>query len=93
MPLKGLSLKNELIEADLDPMIIESNSQATPIEELELFPINPKDLMKTLQRGNELNMKESRSSRTSSSRTWTYSHGNIEIWLALTPKLAIIILM
>lgn len=58
MPLKGLSLKNELIEADLDPMIIESNSQATPIEELELFPINPKDLMKTLQRGNELNMKE-----------------------------------
>lgn len=46
------------MEIILDPKIIESDSQATPIEELEVFPIDPQNPTKTLLVGKELNAED-----------------------------------
>lgn len=46
---KGVVLEERTMEADLDPKIIESNSQATLVEELELFLVDPLDLMKNFR--------------------------------------------
>lgn len=46
------------MEIILDPRITELDSRATPVEELEFFPIDPQDFPKTLLVGKELNPED-----------------------------------
>lgn len=46
------------MDAGLNSLIIKLNSQVTPMEELEFFPLDPRDLTKMLQVRNGLNLKD-----------------------------------
>lgn len=47
--------KQGITEIILDSRITEPNSQPTPVEELEVFSVDPKDSTKILLIGKELN--------------------------------------
>lgn len=85
-PEEGLPSTQDIIMADagpevsleeLDPRMIESELQTTPMEELETFPVEPQDTSKVLQVGKDLEEEINEELKDSSERIQMSSHGGM----------------
>lgn len=57
IPEEWMTTLEKDVDDELDPRIRESNSQTSPIEELENFLVDPQDPSKMLQVGNGLTLE------------------------------------
>ncbi|XP_022851791.1 uncharacterized protein LOC111373492 [Olea europaea var. sylvestris] len=71
---------------ELDPQIIESESNATPMEELETFPINLEDPIQILRVGKALPPRMKEEMMNFLKKTWMSSPGSTKIWESIYPK-------
>lgn len=79
---------SEISLEELDPRVVESESQAAPMEELETFPVDSQDTSKVLQVGKELNeeiKEELKSFLRQNSDVFAWKH---EDMIGIDPKVS-----